>query len=197
MAENKSKPERIENIIAAAISEIYEKEYENTSVDAIAVRAGLSKGGVYHHYKNKEEIFIDVSDEIRKQFFLIIERSNGNLNTYDELKNFIWNYLEYWQNHKKELKLIYLLNSKKLTDKQFQKKLQMYSVKISSYLEKLLIKGTISGIFKKHNTFNRAVMIFVSLEGILPYLISNENFSITDAADNIETAFLKEIIQIK
>jgi AcrR family transcriptional regulator len=34
--------------------------FEATSIDAIAARAGVAKGAVYHHFKSKEDIFVQV-----------------------------------------------------------------------------------------------------------------------------------------
>ena len=47
---------RINTIIEAAINEFVEKDYENTSMESIAMRAGLTKGGLYYHFKSKDDI---------------------------------------------------------------------------------------------------------------------------------------------
>lgn len=194
MSTNKSKTERIRNIIEAAIVEFSERDFENSSVDSIAARAGLSKGGVYHHFKSKDAILLNVCDEIRKTLLDLTKQNNLTLNSYEDIIKFLNEYLYFWQNHIKELKLICLATSRKLDDKVFQAQLNNYSIRITSYLEKLLIKGTIAGLFKKHNTFQKAVLIFSTLEGILPYLIANENFTVDDAVTYISNTILKEIL---
>lgn len=194
MSTNKSKTERIRNIIEAAIVEFSERDFENSSVDSIAARAGLSKGGVYHHFKSKDAILLNVCDEIRKTLLDLTKQNNLTLNSYEDIIKFLNEYLYFWQNHTKELKLICLATSRKLDDKVFQAQLNNYSIRITSYLEKLLIKGTIAGLFKKHNTFQKAVLIFSTLEGILPYLIANENFTVDDAVTYISNTILKEIL---
>lgn len=194
MSENKSKIERIRDIIDSAISEFSEKDFEKSSVDSIAFRAGLSKGGVYHHFKSKDEILLSVCNEIRKTVIDLTKQNNSAQNSYEELIKFLNDYFSYWQNHIEELRLIYLAASRRLDEKSLHVQLNKYSIEITSYLEKLLIKGTIAGLFKKHNTFQKAVVLFSSLEGILPYLIANENFTTDDAMKYISNSFLNDIL---
>lgn len=194
MSENKSKTERIRDIVESAFAEFAEKDFENSSVESIASRAGLSKGGVYHHFKSKDEILLSVCNEIRKTVINLTKQHSFSQNSYEELINFINNYFSYWQNHTEELRLIYLAASRQLDNKAFREQLNNYSIEITSYLEKILIKGTIAGLFKKHNTFQKAVVIFSSLEGILPFLNTNENFTIDDAVNYISKSFFNNIL---
>ncbi len=45
-----------ERIIATAVQLFMEKGFEKTSMQDIANTLGMSKGGIYHHFKSKEEI---------------------------------------------------------------------------------------------------------------------------------------------
>lgn len=49
---------RVEQILGAARSCFLQDGYYQTRVDDIALRAGLSKGGVYFHFRSKREIFL-------------------------------------------------------------------------------------------------------------------------------------------
>lgn len=57
MTKHKSSDERRAQILAAARSCFIDNGYAHTRVDDIARHAGLSKGGVYFHFKSKREIF--------------------------------------------------------------------------------------------------------------------------------------------
>jgi len=50
-------PLRMAQILDAALSVFHEKGFAASRIDDIALRAGLSKGGVYAHFDSKEEIF--------------------------------------------------------------------------------------------------------------------------------------------
>jgi AcrR family transcriptional regulator len=48
---------RTEQILAAARHEFSEKGYTATRMDDIALRNGISKGGLYAHFKSKDAVF--------------------------------------------------------------------------------------------------------------------------------------------
>lgn len=52
--------ERKQRIIDAAIEVLKENGIEKTTMRAIAKKAGLTTGAIYHHYNNKDEMFFDV-----------------------------------------------------------------------------------------------------------------------------------------
>src|SRR5580704_3747230 len=51
-------------ILKAAEKEFGTRGFDATTIDDIAVRAGVAKGAVYHHFDSKEEIFEQVLDSI-------------------------------------------------------------------------------------------------------------------------------------
>ena len=54
----KDKDIRIQEIQAAAKKVFLQKGFRNTTVEAIAKKAGISKGTVYLYFKNKQEVYI-------------------------------------------------------------------------------------------------------------------------------------------
>ena len=58
MACNKYPEETVAKILDAALELFLQKGYEHTSIqDIVDHLDGLTKGAIYHHFKNKEEIF--------------------------------------------------------------------------------------------------------------------------------------------
>jgi TetR/AcrR family fatty acid metabolism transcriptional regulator len=53
-----AKPERAERILAAATRLFGERPYHEVRMEDIAAAAGVSKGGVYLHFKDKEDLYI-------------------------------------------------------------------------------------------------------------------------------------------
>ncbi|WP_270182094.1 TetR/AcrR family transcriptional regulator [Alkalihalobacillus sp. CinArs1] len=53
-------------ILTICIEEFADTGYEKTSTDTITARAGISKGILYHYFKNKKNLFIYVVDYCRK-----------------------------------------------------------------------------------------------------------------------------------
>lgn len=60
MAVNKAPEERREEIFEAALSSFNKNGYYHTSIEQIATEAGLSKGGIYHHFKSKKDLVIQL-----------------------------------------------------------------------------------------------------------------------------------------
>ena len=49
-----------ERLIAAAAEAVLEKGFRDTTLDAIAARAGMTKGAIYDNFPNKDALFIAV-----------------------------------------------------------------------------------------------------------------------------------------
>ena len=69
MAENLPKEERQSQIMDAAMKVFTQKGYANARVDDIVRASGLSKGAIYHHYEDKEDIFLSLIDHWETQTF--------------------------------------------------------------------------------------------------------------------------------
>ena len=54
--------ERYESILQAAESLFAEKGYDNVSTEEIARTAGVSKGLVYHYFKIKEDLLVEIME---------------------------------------------------------------------------------------------------------------------------------------
>jgi AcrR family transcriptional regulator len=60
---------RRRQILQIAMDEIDRNGYRNTSVDAIAARAGISKGAVYYHFAGKRELAEELAAAIVDELF--------------------------------------------------------------------------------------------------------------------------------
>lgn len=57
MARKNNPKQAIENIITISAKLFAEKGYDKTSMQDIVDALGMSKGGIFHHFKSKEDIF--------------------------------------------------------------------------------------------------------------------------------------------
>lgn len=74
----RSKAQRPEDILQAALAEFIAKGYAGTRLDDVARRAGISKGLVYVYFDTKEELFKAV---IRKFLVPHVEMLQGEIDT--------------------------------------------------------------------------------------------------------------------
>ena len=75
MAINKARETRREEIFEAAVSLFNRNGYHDTSIDDIAHAAGISKGGIYHHFKSKKELFIELFHEKIESYYKSVTTS--------------------------------------------------------------------------------------------------------------------------
>ncbi len=60
---------RRQQILEAALGCFAEQGYHATRMDDIGRATGLSKGALYHHFKNKEAVFLGVFDDLNAQLW--------------------------------------------------------------------------------------------------------------------------------
>lgn len=73
-------------ILAAAEHLFGEQGYEATSVDAIAARARVAKGAVYHHFQRKQDVFEAVFELVSSRLAqTLAEEVRGDLGVIDQL----------------------------------------------------------------------------------------------------------------
>ena len=58
MYSKRAQGNRKEKILEAALLCFNEKGYHKTSIDDIALKGKISKGGIYYHFKSKEDLFL-------------------------------------------------------------------------------------------------------------------------------------------
>ncbi|MCC7063003.1 MAG: TetR/AcrR family transcriptional regulator [Planctomycetes bacterium] len=83
-------------LIDAATAEFAESGYAGATLDGIALRAGVTKGGVYFHFAGKEELFFAVLDhwrELRRRQLQV--PAIGPQGAAVALRSFLSNYLAF------------------------------------------------------------------------------------------------------
>ena len=82
-------------ILTAAMDLISKHGFSGTTVDKIASEAGLSKGSIFWHFNNKENLFRAVIDSIRGALFEGLLRGlRDNLSTREKVELLLNNYCE-------------------------------------------------------------------------------------------------------
>jgi TetR/AcrR family transcriptional regulator, mexJK operon transcriptional repressor len=84
----KTSSKKRESIIKSALSAFLELGYSGTTMDEVVKRAGGSKASIYKHFKNKEDLFATVVDE------MVRYRLPDELNLDDPPKQALLEYAE-------------------------------------------------------------------------------------------------------
>lgn len=94
MGRNKYPEQTLERILDVSSKLFIEKGYEQTSIQDILDALNLSKGGLYHHFKSKEEILEIVmqkrAQHVSDMLHNAIQSTNAE-NTKEKLKKILYN----------------------------------------------------------------------------------------------------------
>jgi AcrR family transcriptional regulator len=120
MTKHRKPNERIEEILESAANELVRVGYSKLTMDAIAARTGLSKGGVYRFFANKREIALALFTRHYRELlnFDMDAVVSWNLPIKDTLNKLLF---ELWEEGKlkRDQKVWLQLVSEILHDKQF------------------------------------------------------------------------------
>ncbi|WP_073008358.1 TetR/AcrR family transcriptional regulator [Clostridium amylolyticum] len=102
--------EKKQRILDAAISVFIEKGFEETSMREIASAAGLTTGAIYHHFKNKDELFYHAVKEAMYFAQKLSEKDeSSNLKSTENMLNEISNKVRERMSKADEQRLLVLL----------------------------------------------------------------------------------------
>ncbi|MCB0730386.1 MAG: TetR family transcriptional regulator [Ignavibacteriae bacterium] len=78
MRKTKEEAEKTKDLILkAAIKEISEKGYAVTRLQDIAKKANVTRGAIYHYYKNKNAILYDIHAKNKKRIHAMMDQIEG------------------------------------------------------------------------------------------------------------------------
>jgi len=190
MTKKETKEKRFKDIIQAAVDEFLEKGYEDASMEAIAQRAGLSKGGLYHHFQNKNEIFMNANRKLNEPVSKMMEKTTKMPSPAAGLIWFIKNYLRHWREHDREVVFYSLAMTKMLESSSLWKMYKKFYQDYWIFLESLFERGIESGEFIPHPVKENALMLMSALDGILIHLVINDELDLDEVVSLFEERFI-------
>jgi AcrR family transcriptional regulator len=191
MAQKQSKEFRIENILLAAIDEFTQKGYDGASIDAIAAKAGVSKGGFYYHFANKENLLMEVNNKINEPIYEMASKALQNTNPIKGLTQYIIDYLGYWIARPKELSFLFLSMSKSLESPALTEYYKQYVDSSSAFFSCMFKKIKESEKADIQNPELSGISLMGSLDGIISYAIVHPDIHIETMADQLIAIWLK------
>lgn len=104
-------------ILKAAMELMDDYGYHGTSIKMIADKSGITKSGVLHHFKSKDEILVAIVKkdvEVWTHNLLLIVKDD-ELNGFEKLRRFIRFHLNHWADNKRSIN-IFLRETRYLGD---------------------------------------------------------------------------------
>ena len=189
----KSREVRINEITEAAIDVFLEKGYESTTMEAIAQKAGVSKGGLYHYFKGKDMILIQANEKISTKVEELMEKALECSSVREGILYYIENYISYWLENPRETAFLFLSMAKMLENPDLLKYYKQYTADYITFFEGAFTMGVQLGEFKAHNAKASAVTLMAALDGVLGYMLFDEDMVIDEVIQYFEEKFIRSI----
>jgi AcrR family transcriptional regulator len=194
MTRKKSKEIRTEEIVQAAVQEFLERGYEGASMDNIARRASLSKGGLYHHFRSKDEILIFANQKLSVPDDEIFRKVLLNRSMEKGLKEFISEYISYWTKNAENLKFYFLSMVKAFEDDKLSDLYRRYAEDVFEMLESMFEMGMQNREFIEHNPSGRSMALISAINGTLGYMMLGVGPSGDKIINYFQKIFIDEIL---
>jgi AcrR family transcriptional regulator len=191
MAKKEPKEFRIENILAAAIDEFTKKGYDGASIDAIAAKAGVSKGGFYYHFTNKEHLLMEVNSKLNEPVLELMEKALSSPDSVEGFKQYMIDYIEYWIKRPKELSFLFLSMSKALELAVLSDYYKQSVDGSTTFYINMLQRINDAGHVVIQNIELSAISLMGSLDGIISYVIVHPDLDIESLVDQLMGTWLR------
>jgi AcrR family transcriptional regulator len=190
MISKRTAKESKESILEAAIKVFSEKGYSQTTIREVAKRAGISVGGVYIYFKNKEEIYFTLLKYLLDEFR---DKTRDSIKDIEDPVEAVRDYIALNLNYAKKFKGLILIEGREhgfTSCIDIKKKFFRGQRKL---IEDIIRRGVSSGKFERCSVSGTARVIIGTLRGFILSLVmdSDSLFSSEECSALILNGILK------
>ncbi len=178
MAINKAPEQRREEIFEAALCCFNQNGYYHTSIEQIASEAGLSKGGIYHHFKSKKDLVIQLfRNRVSPYFECLIDGSKSQPDAAMSLHVLVEKSGEIFKDHEPILRFCLEFVAMSSREPDFREEVAvMYRHRVATFAA-LIRDGISKGVFKEIEPEDVArTLYFLSMGFFLSYFTAPLDF---------------------
>ncbi len=190
MTKKQPKENRIESLLSAAVEEFVEKGYSGASMEAIAKRAGVSKGGLYHHFPNKEVLLMEANNKLSAPVMDMAVKAMSNPRPLEGIRQYTRDYISYWTSRRKELSFFFLSMSKALESSVLMEYYKEYVIQTTSFFVKMFNRAAASGELKISDPEAYGISLMGALDGVLSYAIINPQEDVEILCQRLEKVWM-------
>ncbi|HOV80070.1 MAG TPA: TetR/AcrR family transcriptional regulator [Bacillota bacterium] len=175
-----------ERICRSAVKIFSSRGYHKTTMDDIAAAAGLTKGAIYWHFKNKKELFKFLITSRYNEFDELITSalSSSSPPPVKILKAF-WNSADYFENNREFCALVKVFHSEGIviTDSEFEETLRSLYSRYRELIAAVIREGIDEGHFSPDISPEIAgSLILAAFDGLsFQWLVDPQAFTLKDA----------------
>jgi AcrR family transcriptional regulator len=181
---------RIETLLNAAVEEFLIKGFDGASVDTIAKRAGVSKGGFYHHFPNKETLLMETNRKLSEPIEEMAKRASRCESAVSGLKGFIREYLSYWIDHPREMSFLFLSMSKAFESEILMTYYKEYVAAETGFFVGMFSRAVEKGELALDDPEVYGVSLMGALDGMISYQVIHPEEDIEALSSRLEKIWL-------
>jgi|GEM_PF-55563 len=181
MTAKKAPDIRKEEIFEAALICFNHKGYYGTSIDDIAAQAEISKGGIYHHFSSKKNLFIELFNSRVNRYFDVLKANIERVNDPAErIRDFVAKSEQIFQQNLDILKFSLEFMTLSTRDPDIREAVtEVYRNRVKIFA-RILTEGIDAGSFKGLDAEAVArTLYFLSMGFFLSYFTVNLDFDMT------------------
>lgn len=180
---------RVGDVIEAAVEVFVEQGYEGASMEDIARRAGLTKGGLYHHFKGKDELLLAANERFMEPIRRFMAEARAAASPAAGLRGFLRDYLDWWRAHPRDLTFVMLTLYKVMKLPETWPMMRAYTGEMVGFYRELLERAVAAGEVPRCDAEARALALLGALDGLAAYVAMDPALAET-AAERLAAAFL-------
>jgi AcrR family transcriptional regulator len=171
MTRKQPKDVREDELLQAALEVFLEKGYEGASMEAIAHRAGVSKGAVYHHFSSKEALFMRANQRISQPVMAMVARAMANPSPVEGLRAYMREYLAYWAGRPAELSFTFLSMAKALQAPLLMDYYDLYVRETTAFFVGMFQRAVAMGELDLDDPQTYGISLMGALDGLVSYAL--------------------------
>ncbi len=170
---------RIPQIVEAAVEIIAERGIKDTTLDLVAKKAGLSKGGLIHYFPTKKSLI----ETVVKEFFSRIFQRGKELrdsfeDPYEQLISFLWLYNRNDPDYFTGYRMFFEIMTIASMDREYREVFHQWVNSWVELLEASIKKGVEKGDFEVEDSKEAAKTISAIYQGVASrWFLDPENHS--------------------
>jgi len=158
---------RRQQILSAARKRFIEAGFYPTRMEDIAQEAGLSKGGVYFHFKSKQEVFDTlVREEFEGSMELLRNIVQAKTSIAEKMQTIAAHYLEYFSTAKDAPRFFIVMGEMGLRDAALAKRLLEMQTQFIAETAKLIEAGIAEGVVREVDAQATAALLKALIDGV-------------------------------
>lgn len=191
MSQKLPKEIRVNTIISAAVEEFMEKGYDGASVNSIAMKAGVSKGGFYHHFPNKEVLLMEANKKLSEPVVVMAEKAYDDESPLRGLSNYIHDYLEYWISRPRELSFFFMSMSKSFESEVLMGYYDEYMKASTDFFVGMFQKAATAGEADIKDPEAYGITLMGALDGVLTYAMFHPELDLDTLVERVKKIWIR------